>query len=1343
MPDQVEQTIQAPTANSDRRSDRDLQRVALRDLVALAGQCAHQEVEIEQKHQEELKASKDKLDKALFTTEQRAEHLKEQIRQKHREHTATIAHRFEAETAQLKSTDVNARRNIEADFEKGDSEIRHKLQQAAWLADSVLEATQNQLRDESSKGKRDHATQLELLDALENRAGAMMFSYGVNLTLLTDPPPLEVPAADAEKEVTEQRERAEQLLAQLETLSAPRLLTGPRPYLVSIGILLAAAAGAQLIGGGGIPNPFSIDALNWRGIGIYETIACMALIVVGVIVRFAGKAQAKKVYLPLRQAISTARVAGKLKLDRAHEDRENRRQRAAKRREAEVQAAKDKYAPLTAKIITIRDNATTTHRTDYSRRVSRSEEQREQARTEIDAWQAKHLDDIQKRAEHDLRAARSNHEQELAQIVTRHQHAKEELVSRWKEGLARIQAPIEGQGKASNLPRDWDDPAWKSWTPTTKFAPTTQFGQLEVNLKQLTEHFPNQNHSDLELPETFSLSALLAFPSQASLLIQHDRDGRQQALSTLQMVMTRLLTTQPAGRVRFTIIDPVGLGQNFAGFMHLADWDEALVGGRIWTSAEHIEQRLANLTEHMETVIQKYLRNEFETIDEYNAQAGELAEPYRFLVISDFPVGFNDDAIRRLNSIAASGARCGVYTLIAHDRRAPVPGGVNLDDIIAHSVSLVQTRDEVPVDPNADLENPVVRREPRPSANNWRFVWRDEVFKQFPLTLDPPPSEDRLTQLLTEVGQAAKDANRVEVSFDTIAPTEEEFWSERSDSDLHVAIGRMGATRLQMFRLGRGVAQHALIAGKTGSGKSTLLHALVTNLAMWYSPDQIEFYLVDFKKGVEFKTYASHSLPHARAIAVESDREFGLSVLQRIDAELTRRGELFRKVGVQDLASYRHTPNAQIIPRTLLVIDEFQEFFSEDDKLAQDATVLLDRLVRQGRAFGIHVLLGSQTIGGSSGLARSTIGQMAVRIALQTTEADSQLILGDNNSAARLLSRPGEAIYNDQGGLVEANSPFQIAWLPDERREVYLTKVLERAIAEKKAVEPAAVFEGNQPADIRKNRRLNNLIEEPGATQSGPPLAWVGDPVAIKDPTAIALRRQSGSNLLIVGQQEESALALVVSSMISLSAQFPRGGASFVILDGTPADSSFTGMLPSITAALPNESKIIDYRDVPTAIAELHAEMQRRLNEHHTDAAAIYLIVYGLQRYRALRKSEDSFGGFSMSDEEKKWPPDKQFSEILREGPPLGIHVITWCDTPAAVERTLERSSLREFDHRILFQMSAADSSNLIDSPAANKLGFHRALAFSEEQGTLEKFRPYAMPPKEWLEQAKARLQAR
>jgi hypothetical protein len=99
--------------------------------------------------------------------------------------------------------------------------------------------------------------------------------------------------------------------------------------------------------------------------------------------------------------------------------------------------------------------------------------------------------------------------------------------------------------------------------------------------------------------------------------------------------------------------------------MHLADHDEQLVGGKIWTEPKHIEQRLTDLTEHMETVIQKYLRNEFQTIQEYNTQAGEVAEPYRFLVIADFPANLTEAAAKRLASIAGSGARCGLYTLIA------------------------------------------------------------------------------------------------------------------------------------------------------------------------------------------------------------------------------------------------------------------------------------------------------------------------------------------------------------------------------------------------------------------------------------------------------------------------------------------------------------------------------------------------------------------------------------------------------------------------------------------------------------------------------------------------------
>src|SRR5262249_44540357 len=236
-------------------------------------------------------------------------------------------------------------------------------------------------------------------------------------------------------------------------------------------------------------------------------------------------------------------------------------------------------------------------------------------------------------------------------------------------------------------------------------------------------------------------------------------------------------------------------------------------------------------------------------------------------------------------------------------------------------------------------------------------------------------------------------AKRVEVPFEFIAPSPDRYWAADSRAGIDVPLGKAGATKRQHLTLGQGTSQHVLIAGRTGSGKSTLLHALITNLALNYSPDEVDLYLIDFKKGVEFKVYATHGLPHASVVAIESEREFGISVLQRLDREMRERADRFRDAGVQDLQGYRNARGAPPPPRALLIVDEFQEFFVEEDKVAQEAALLLDRLVRQGRAFGVHVHLGSQTLGGAYALARSTLGQMAVRIALQCSEADAHLIL--------------------------------------------------------------------------------------------------------------------------------------------------------------------------------------------------------------------------------------------------------------------------------------------------------------------------------------------------------------
>ncbi|MFT5128943.1 MAG: S-DNA-T family DNA segregation ATPase FtsK/SpoIIIE [Rhodothermales bacterium] len=883
----------------------------------------------------------------------------------------------------------------------------------------------------------------------------------------------------------------------------------------------------------------------------------------------------------------------------------------------------------------------------------------------------------------------AEHAAALDEITARHQQEDDTLASDWKTAIAAYFAAAKAIRKtALEAFPQWDDSAWTDWQAPDKFNDVVRIGELTLDMKTRIERWPPADRFPLPDAPSFTLPLLLDFPLSASMLIEASASTRGVAIDTLGNSMMRLLTTVPPGQARFTLLDPVGLGESFAGFMHLADYDENLVGARIWSDARHIEQRLADLSEHMEKVIQKYLRNEFENIAEYNAHAGEMAEPYRFLVIADFPVGFSESSCRRLISIINSGRRCGVYTFLHRDMRHDLPPGVKPSELRSISTYF--------------------------AASKKSFRWEGGSFADCGLTLEAQPPSTMTNDLLHQVGTAAGEASRVEVPFASVTPNGE-LWTESTVPVLRVPLGKAGAGKLQYLELGRGTSQHALVAGKTGSGKSTLFHVLITNLALWHSPDEVEFYLIDFKKGVEFKPYATHALPHARAIAIESDREFGLSVLRRVDEELRERGEAFRAAHVQDLAGFRKASDRKM-PRTLILIDEFQEFFVQDDRIGQEASLLLDRIVRQGRAFGIHIILGSQTLGGAYSLARSTMGQMTVRVALQCSEADSYLILDESNSAARLLMRPGEAIYNDTAGMIEGNNPFQVTWLADHEHLGALKQVAEFAKAQGYTPpSPPIIYEGNAPALLELNPEVASLLAADSPPTVSVPVAWLGSPNAIRPPVRAEFAAQSGANLLIVGQQPDKVLALMTAMMAGLRLQLPGEESRVIILNGLHATTPDSQVIEAY-------GESVAHHELGTALQALGVEVTKR-HESGGVRPAIFLFVYGLNRFRKLRQEEDF--SFSVDDKPK---PEKDFADIMRDGPEVGVHVIAWCDTMNNLNRSLNRRALREFELRVLFQMSANDSISLIDSPDASRLGMHRAIFANEQESATETFRPYAQP---------------
>src|SRR5262249_3978774 len=109
-------------------------------------------------------------------------------------------------------------------------------------------------------------------------------------------------------------------------------------------------------------------------------------------------------------------------------------------------------------------------------------------------------------------------------------------------------------------------------------------------------------------PAEFTLPALRAFPDQCSMLFKAEGEGRDRAVEAVRATMFRLFTAVAPGKVRFTIFDPAGLGQSFATFMNLADYNDQVINSRIWTEGPHIDQRLSDITAHIENVVQTYLR---------------------------------------------------------------------------------------------------------------------------------------------------------------------------------------------------------------------------------------------------------------------------------------------------------------------------------------------------------------------------------------------------------------------------------------------------------------------------------------------------------------------------------------------------------------------------------------------------------------------------------------------------------------------------------------------------------------------------------------------------------------
>lgn len=578
--------------------------------------------------------------------------------------------------------------------------------------------------------------------------------------------------------------------------------------------------------------------------------------------------------------------------------------------------------------------------------------------------------------------------------------------------------------------------------------------------------------------------------------------------------------------------------------------------------------------------------------------------------------------------------------------------------------------------------------------------------------------------------------NTDSILFDTVEDlSDATLWRSSSIDGLTFSVGRYG-NRTVEITLGDTLNQrhNALITGAVGQGKSNLISVIIHSLCQRYSPQELELYLLDFKEGVTLQPFCPQDdgtyLPQARAIGLEADREFGLSVLEHLFNEHRGRLKRFKAAGAQNIHEYRRK-TGDTISRIVLIVDEFQMMIDSNDEKSRHIASLLTNAVRLFRAAGIHIILASQTIGNSMALMggeNTLLAQVPIRIALKNSVSESRATLGMNNEAAAYL-RPHEAIVNLNYGNPRDNDTVNIAYAGGTVEERMLLpqrrKWWQCAIGAHMA-RPPFVFDGERDRDWRSDAAL--ATPDP----DGSPVVLAGGRIEVdSEPLRIPLGRDAGRNVALFGSGP--VYVELMGFALALARQSTGKPARFVIIDAmTPdagrkltcaqlrdalkvqglhvelvdrrdaaeairaiardnglhaADDMFGGIAPGGTTDLNAGFDLADYGldDIPAGDAGTKTtptpEIPEEPEDHDREETETYILGFGLDRVNHM---------------------PAEFALICDQGPTNGVHVLGWWRKYSTFEKQMGMTvdGLDFFDARIAFQTSRQVIGTITADPA-------------------------------------------
>ncbi|MER5480074.1 type VII secretion protein EccCa [Streptomyces sp. NPDC002734] len=178
-----------------------------------------------------------------------------------------------------------------------------------------------------------------------------------------------------------------------------------------------------------------------------------------------------------------------------------------------------------------------------------------------------------------------------------------------------------------------------------------------------------------------------------------------------------------------------------------------------------------------------------------------------------------------------------------------------------------------------------------------------------------------------------------------------------------------------------GAAGHMQILGGPQSGKSTLLRALVSSFALTHTPQEVQFYGLDFGGG---GMVSIEGLPHVGGVASRLDPERVRRTVAEVYGVLNRREEYFRAAGIPSIAEFRQRRARGTISMTdqpwgdvFLLIDGWGNFKGEYEALEP---IVLE-IAARGLGYGVHlVLTASRSMEVRSNLKDQLMNRLELRL---------------------------------------------------------------------------------------------------------------------------------------------------------------------------------------------------------------------------------------------------------------------------------------------------------------------------------------------------------------------------